>query len=205
MARRSQADLELRRRVADEAARLISDQGVRDFQAALRKAAEHLGVREQRLLPRRADVESALLERQRLFQSNSQPQALARRRETALEAMDFFAPFDPRLVGAVLEGYADELSAVSLHVFSDDEDEVLRFLEERGIPYEQEQRRFRYGDDRVELRPALRFEADGIPMDLSVFDREGLREAPLERGGDRPIRRAGRAAVAALVSGEAAR
>ena len=203
MAQRSHGDLEVRRRVAEEAARLISDQGLRDFAAALRKAAEQLGIRDNRMLPRRADVEAALLERQRLFQGDSQPRALARRRETALEAMDFFAPFEPRLVGAVLEGYADELSAVALHVFSDDPDEVLRFLDERGIPYEQEQRRFRYGGDRVALRPALRFEADGIPVDLSVFEREGLREAPLERGGDRPVRRANRAAVAALAAGAA--
>src|SRR5213075_1765693 len=136
------------------------------------KAAEHLGVRDQRLLPGRAEVEAALLERQRLFQSDSQPRALALRRASALEAMDFFAPFEPRLVGAVLEGYADERSAVCLHVFSDDPDEVLRFLEERGIPYQQEQRRFRYGGERAELRPALRFEAGGIPVDLSVFGRE---------------------------------
>ena len=196
MAQRSHGDLEVRRRVAEEAARLISEQGVRDFDAALRKAAEHLGVRQIRMLPRRADVESALGERQRLFQPQSQPQALASRREAALEAMDFFAPFEPRLVGAVLDGYADGLSAVCLH---DDADEVLRFLEERGIPYEQEQRRFRYGGDRAELRPALRFEAGGVPIDLSVFERGGLREAPLERGGDRPMRRANRAAVAALV------
>jgi hypothetical protein len=33
-----------------------------------------------------------------------------------------------------------------------------------------------------------------------VFDLEGLREAPLERGGDRPVRRANRAAVAALAA-----
>jgi hypothetical protein len=198
MAQRSHGDLEVRRRVAEEAARLIGDQGMRDFEVALRKAAEHLGVRDHGAMPRRAEIEAALQERQRLFQPATQPRALALRRAAALEAMDFFARFEPRLVGAVLEGYADELSAVCLHLFCDDADEVLRFLDERGIRYEQEQRRVRYPDRSLAVLPALRFEADGMPFDLTVFASADLRRAPLERGGDRPMRRAGRAAVAAL-------
>jgi hypothetical protein len=205
MAQRSNADLEMRRRVAEEAARLIGDQGMRDFEAALRKAAEHLGVRDHGAMPRRAEIEAALQERQRLFQPSTQPRALALRRAAALEAMDFFASYSPRLVGAVLEGYADELSAVCLHLFCDDPDEVLRFLDERGVRCEQEQRRVRYSDSRLELRPALCFEAGGVPMDLTLFERDDLRQAPLERGGDRPMRRANRAAVAALLDAAAER
>jgi hypothetical protein len=205
MPRRPDLDRVLRLRLAEEAARLITDEAVRDFQVAVRKAAGRLRVSDPREFPEREEIESALLERQRLFQSQSQPGALRRRLETALEAMRFLAPFEPRLVGPVLEGYADQFSAVCLHLFSDDADEVLRFLDEKGVRYEQEERRVRIDRERLAVVPALRFEAGGIPIDLTVFGADGLRQAPLERGGERPVRRAGLAAVRELLAAQARR
>ncbi len=89
----------MRRRVAVEAARLMSESGIRDFQMAKRKAAERLGANDKSQLPNNAEIEDALREHQRLFQSDEQPQTLRRLREEAREAMKFFKDFDPRLVG----------------------------------------------------------------------------------------------------------
>jgi hypothetical protein len=188
--------------VAQEAARLMSEHGIRDFHHAKTKAAERLGILETQALPRNQEIEQALRERQRLFLADSQPQSLQRRREAAVEAMRFLAAFEPRLVGAVLEGTADEHSAVCLHVFSDDPDAVGLFLRDQGIPAETQLRRLRLNRNEQAEYPALLFAADGVPFDLTVLPRNALRQAPLGRIDEKPMRRASLATVEQLLMEE---
>jgi len=186
--------------VAQEAARLMSEHGIRDFHHAKLKAAERLGVVETQALPRNHEVEQALRERQRLFLADSQPQWLRQRREAAVEAMRFLAPFEPRLVGPVLEGTADAHSAVCLHVFSDDPDAVALFLHDNGIPAETQTRRLRITRTDQADYPVLLFAADNLPFDLTVLPRNALRQAPLDRIDEKPMRRASLAAVEELLA-----
>ena len=185
--------------IAQEAARLMSEHGIRDFHHAKLKAAERLGILEAQALPRNLEIERALREHQRLFQADSQPQLLLRRRTAAVEAMKFLAQFEPRLVGAVLEGTADAHSAVCLHVFSDDTDAVELYLSEHGVPVETQIRRLRYGRDEQPEYPVLLFAADELPFDLTVLPRNALRQPPVDRTDDRPMRRASLAQVEMLL------
>lgn len=188
-----------RLRVAQEAARLMSEHGIRDFHHAKLKAAERLGIVDTQALPRNLEIEQALREHQRLFLADSQPQLLRRRRDAAIEAMGFLAAFEPRLVGAVLEGTADAHSAVCLHVFSDDPDAVVLYLREHGVPFEMQVRRLRYGRDDIPEYPVLLFSADDLPFDLTVLPLDALRQAPLDRAELRPMRRASLAQVEMLL------
>ena len=192
-----------RLRVAQEAARLMSEHGIRDFHHAKLKAAERLGILDTQALPRNLEIEQALREHQRLFLADSQPQLLRLRREAAVEAMRFLAPFEPRLVGAVLEGTADAHSAVCLHVYSDDPEAVVLYLRERGVPIETQVRRLRYSRDEQPEYPVLLFAADELPFDLTVLPRDALRQAPLDRADDRPMRRASLAQVEMLLDEDA--
>ncbi len=198
----SRRDSDLRARIALEAARLMAEQGIRDYAAAKRKAAERIGVQNERDLPANREIEAALRDYQRLFQSATQPQRLRQLRATAVEAMEFFARFEPRLVGAVLEGTADEFSAVCLHLFDDDPSEVLRFLDERSIPYDEDERALRLSRGHSVEFPAFRFDADDITIDLTVMPRLHLRQAPLSRTSDAPMQRASINAVRALLAQE---
>ena len=76
-----------RLRIAQEAARLMSEHGIRDFHHAKLKAAGRLGIADTQSLPRNAEIELALRAHQRLFLADSQPQWLRQRREAAVEAM----------------------------------------------------------------------------------------------------------------------
>jgi len=189
-----------RLRVAQEAARLMSEHGIRNFHHAKLKAAERLGIVDSQALPRNLEIEQALREHQRLFLGDSQPQLLRQRREAAVEAMRFLAPFEPRLVGAVLDGTADMHSAVCLHVYSDDAEAVVRFLREHGVPLEMQVRRLRYSRTEQPEYPVLLFAADAVPFDLTVLPRNALRQAPLDRTDDRPMRRAALAQVEMLLA-----
>jgi hypothetical protein len=189
-----------RRRVAQEAARLMSEHGIRDFHHAKLKAAERMGVEDEQALPRNREIEHALRERQRIFHSHEQPQALRRRREAALEAMHFLADFEPRLVGAVLHGTADHHSAVCLHLFCDEPESLPRFLDQRGIPYQTQTRRLRETRDRYGDYPVYLFRAGELPIDLTVMPCNALRQAPLDRIDERPMQRASLSAVNALLT-----
>mgnify|MGYP001271644964 CR=1 FL=1 len=204
MARRQPAaprgGAETRRRIAVEAARLIAEGGLRDYHEAKCKAARRLGVPDAAALPRNLEIEEALREHQRLFQADAQPRQLRRLREAAVEAMRFLARFEPRLVGPVLEGTADEHSGVRLHLFADDIREVLVFLDGHGIPYDEETRLLALDAAREIEVPALLLAADGIAVELMVFGHDGLHHAPLDRVTRKPMRRAGRAAVEELIA-----
>lgn len=189
---------EQRRRIAVEAARLIAEGGLRDYRQAKMKAAERLGIFDDVSLPKNAEIEEALREHQRLFRAD-QPAALQQLRESALEAMKFFAEFEPRLVGPVLEGTADEHSAVCLHLHDDGGDRVAMFLQERGIPYEERTRRLRLERDTTADVPVFVFSAGESAIDITVLPYDRLRQAPLDRIDEKPMRRATLAAVEELV------
>lgn len=180
----------------------MSEHGIRDFHHAKLKAAERLGIVDTQALPRNNEIEDALREHQRLFHADTQPLALRARREAAVEAMRFLRGFDSRLVGAVLEGTADEHSAVCLHVFSDDPDAPGLFLLEQGIPLETQTRRLRWPGAEQTEHPVLLFGADGIPFDLTVLPVDALRQAPLDRVDERPMRRATASMVQAMLAEE---
>ena len=196
-ARPPQADL--RQALAQHAARIIAEDGVRDYARAVRKAAERLGVHDDALMPRPQEIDEALREHQRLFAGDRQPDALHRRREIACEAMRHFAEFEPRLVGPVLDGTADQHSSVSLQLFADDADAVLRQLLDDDIPHRTGAKRLRYADGRSVEYPTLAFVADGIDIELTVLSRDDLRQAPLDRGGEQTMARANLAAVERLL------
>jgi len=190
--------------IAQEAARLMSEHGIRDFHRAKLKAAERLGILDTQALPRNHEIEQALREHQRLFQADSQPQLLQQRREAAMQAMRFLQAFEPRLVGAVLDGTADAHSAICLHVFSDDPEAVGLFLHEHNVPYETQTRRLRASRDTQADYPVLLFAADELPFDLTVLPRDALRQAPLDRIDEKPMRRAPLAALEELLAADEA-
>ncbi len=187
-----------------EAARIISEQGIRDFGLAKRKAAERLGIQDDFALPSNREIDSALRQHQSLFQSLEQPRWLRERRLAAVEAMRFFAAFEPRLVGAVLDGSADQHSAVCLHLFCRHRSDVENWLLDRRIPFEADERRIRLDAERDASVPVLRLVADDIAFDVSLFDLDAVRQAPLDRITEKPMQRAGLEHVLRLLAEDAA-
>ncbi len=113
--------------------------------------------------------------------------------------MRFLAAHEPRLVGAVLEGTADEHSAVCLHLYSDHPDAIADSLRERGIPWEQQSRRLRLDRTTAREFPTLQFSADDTVIDLTILPYDLLRQAPLDRISEKPMQRANLAALEALL------
>jgi hypothetical protein len=190
----------LRRALAQEAARVMAEHGIRDFLFAKRKAAERFGVVDGAVLPRNSEIEDALAEYQRLFGGEEHVESLYAQRLAAAEAMRALSDFQPRLVGAVLTGTATEHAHVQIHVFADRAETVAFKLMDQGIPYEMGEKRLKLNAERVLLQPTLELEIDAQPIEVVVFPVDGIRQAPVSPVDGRPMRRADIAEVEALLS-----
>jgi hypothetical protein len=191
---------ERRHRLAHEAARLMAEGGIRDYHQAKLKAADRLGIHDDASLPRNREIEDALREYQRLFIGDAQATGLRVRREAALRALEFFAPFEPRLVGPVLDGTADANAPVALQLYTDDADAVPRFLDERDIPAEARSRRLRLDLQRQYEAPVWLFSAEDLTFDLTVLPLDVLRQAPLSGVDEKPMKRASLAQLGTLLA-----
>ena len=189
----------LREQLADEAARLIRDHGIQDYGLAKRKAAARLGVTGAGALPSNAEVEACVLERQRLFDDGDEIARLAELRRLAVELMDLLAPFEPRLAGPVLAGMASASANLELHLFTDAAEEVIFVLQEHGIRFRNCQRRYRYNGGDGVIVPGFRCIIRGEHVFAMTFPEKGLRQAPMSPIDGRPMRRADRAKVCALI------
>ena len=190
----------LRRALAQEAARIMAEHGVRDFLIAKRKAAERLGVDDgSAILPKNREIEVALAEYQRLFGGEAHVENLSAQRRAALAAMRRLSEFEPRLVGAVLTGTATQHSDIQLHLFADRAESVTLKLIDAGIAHEVTERRVKFDAERVRPFPGVRFSVGDQSIEATVFPADGIRQAPVSPVDGRPMRRANAFEVEALI------
>jgi hypothetical protein len=179
----------------------MSDEGVRDFQAAKRKAAERLSIPDNKHVPTNQEVEQALREYLELFHAKRLSGTLETLRRCAIEAMRFLADFKPRLVGSVLSGIVTPESRIQIHVSADTPEDIGLLLDDHNIPFEENDKRLRYGGDRYDACPVYCFSADSNPIELYVFDHKKGRETPLSLVDGRPMKRATIKEVEKLLNG----
>ena len=175
----------LRQMIAQQAARMMAEDGVHDYGYAKKKAGRQLGVSENSVLPTNAEIEEEIRLYHQLYNSDEQPVELAKLRQAALATMQLFAQFNPHLTGSVLDGTAGKFAQTDIHLFADSAKEVEIFLLNQQIPYESSDKSYRLSDkpskDKKEkVRksvPVFTLETEYGFIKLSVFDVDDLRVA----------------------------
>ena len=190
-----------RQMLAQEAARIIVEQGIQDYRVAKIKAADRLGMKDRGSLPGNAEIELAVANHLQLFNRESHVDLLRMMRHAALAAMEMLLPFSSRLVGPVLHGTAAETSPINLHVFADASEMVAFKLQEHDVHYRPFERRLKSRRDRLETFAAFRFMQDESPVEATVFPIDGVRQAPISPVDGKPMRRADKKAVLELLAG----
>ena len=188
-----------RQLLAQEAARIIVEQGIEDFRVAKHKAADRLGLKNRGSLPGNSEIQEAVGEHLKLFGRESHLNLLLTLREAALSAMEILSAFSPRLVGPVLHGTAAANSAINLHVFTDTPELVAMKLDERQLAYRPYERRLKSRRDRAESYAGYRFHHEDAAVEATVFPVDGMRQAPISPVDGRPMKRADRTAVIKLI------
>jgi hypothetical protein len=189
-----------RRRIAVEVARRLAEYGGRDDPAHLRRqVAREFGITDPRALPDLSEIQAALTAHHALLGGSGGTQHLHALRRAAIQAMEFFQAFSPRLTGPALEGPAWSHSAIELHLHCDNPDEVATFLQDHGIPITSSNRKVLLRPGESVMAPFHTFSADGLPVSLLVLPEESLRQPPLDRIDARPMVRATPGRVRRLV------
>lgn len=185
--------------IAHEAAKMLANQESSDFQSARRKAAGRLGCKDQRCFPDNVEIEAALREYQQLFKIDTQPAVLRQLRLLAVEAMQRFNAFSPRLTGSVLEGTADSGSPLQLYLFAETAEELTLYLMEKRIPFDQQELRLKHAGGKIKMHPLFAFQAGAAEIELILLSPSDRADPPFDTRNDKPNPGASLAQVKALL------
>ncbi len=158
----------LRRSLRYEAARIMADEGVRDFRIAKEKACSRLGVSTHRSIPTNLEIENALEEQLSIFTTNRDVEH-KRYLETALSIMDLVSEYSPKLTGAAVTGVITSVRPVEVHVFPSTVEEICELLYEAEVPYDQIEKRKRFAGKRFENIPGFEWTAAEVNVELFCF------------------------------------
>jgi len=194
--------------IAAEAARLMYEEGVKQYFTAKRMAARRVlgrtGGKRTRYrpadLPSNGEIRDALLGLAVLAEGSGRTRRLFAMRAVALETMRALAPFQPRLIGSVSTGHIRRGSDVDLQVFTDDESALEARLRALGWTFERERVTIqKFG----EIREYVHFHvADVFAVELTVYALRELRFRPRSSTDGKPIVRVGPAALEILLARE---
>jgi len=176
--------------IAEEAARIIADEGLADYQLAKNKALRRLGLPSQTRLPNNKEIEHALIARQSLFSNEEQSESLRYLREITIDVMQVLAEFDPHVVGPVLKGTASSDDVIHLHVFSEDAKNVAIALLNQNIDFVGVERRIT--KQNPEGIKGFRFHWQSALVEALVFPDGRLRVSPPSPVDGKPMARADR-------------
>jgi len=174
---------QLRQLIAQQAAKMMAEDGISDYAYAKNKAGRQLGVIENNALPSNAEIAQELKLYNALFLSDEQPENLLKLRNSALFTMQMLGKFNPHLTGAVLDGTAGLGSVTHIHLFADSVKDVEMFLLNQEIPFESNEKsqrnmsngkRDKKGDYHKKVPVFLLETASGL-IKLSVFEVDEIR------------------------------
>jgi len=176
----------------------MAEDGIEDYALAKRKAARQAGVPDAREMPNNNEIDAALRLYRELYRQEH-PAQLRQLRQLALETMDELARFNPYLTGSVLRGSAGKYAGIHLQLFTDNAKSVEHYLLECSINFRTCETRL-YAGDMPLAAPVLIFNRDGIDMHLTVLSPRELRSQLKASAEGKPIERAKREAVEALIA-----
>jgi hypothetical protein len=176
---------QLRQLIAQQAARMMAEDGISDFSYAKKKAGRQFEGIDSSALPSNTEIEEELKLYNALFLSDEQPENLLELRKNALFTMQLLKKFNPHLTGSVLDGTAGLGTETHIHLFADSLKDVEMFLLNQNIPFETNEKTYRVmndgkrdkkGDSRKKV-PVFSLEMSTGVIKLSVFDVDEIRVA----------------------------
>lgn len=176
-------------RVAQRAAMLISEHGIRDYQLAKRKAAEQLRLDISSCMPGNDEVEFALREHQQLFDAQNTASRLSDLRMAAIDCMQLFYDYDPLLTGRIVHGTATAYTPITLHIFCDNPRVIATRLIDKEFDFDASEKRLRINNEEYKDYPCFLFDHNENKIELLVLPHQLQRQAPLAKEDAKPMKR----------------
>lgn len=179
--------------LALEAARLMLEEGIKQYFVAKRIAAKRklgrTGGKRTRYrptdLPSNGEIREAILELSRIAEGSRRTRRLFAMRIVALEAMRELEGFEPRLIGSVSTGHVRRGSDIDISIFTDDEEGLERRLRSLAWTFEREVVTIQRAGG---IREYVHFHvADLFAIELTVYPLRDLRLRTRSSTDGRPI------------------
>ncbi|MEM2387274.1 MAG: nucleotidyltransferase domain-containing protein [Candidatus Bathyarchaeia archaeon] len=122
--------MEIRRKVAREAANLLYLGVEKEYKQAKLRAAKVLGVN---VLPTNLEVAMELDKIAEENEGKKRQERLVQMRKEALKLMKILEKYSPVLVGSVWRGTIHHKSDIDINVYHDQPEEILALLEQKGL------------------------------------------------------------------------
>ncbi|HEU4708618.1 MAG TPA: hypothetical protein VFS17_04830 [Methylophilaceae bacterium] len=173
----------LRQLIAQQAARMMAEEGISDYAHAKRKAGRQLGVPDANCFPSNAEIEEEIRLHHQIYHQEDQPVNLRQLRQDALVVMRLLEKFNPHLTGPVLDGTAGRYAETDIQLFADSLKDVEIFLLNNQIPYSMQEKSYRIANDKRNQEksgerkkvPVFVLEGPNGVIKLSVFTPDDMR------------------------------
>ena len=120
---------DIRRKIAEEAARLIYNRIYSEYKQAKEAAARSLGVN---TIPSNYEVAIELDLLSDRIESTEKQKRLIKLREKALSLMKILKDYSPKLTGSVWRGTARKNSDIDINIYAEDLKTIIKILQDAG-------------------------------------------------------------------------
>ena len=157
--------------VANLAAQLIMEDGIKDYLYAKKKAAKSLGINENANLPTNSQIDKAIDEFNKIFSPNIDIEFLQQFKTQALEVMSIFKNFKPHLMNHLSQGVIPKFPEIKINLFADNLKDVEYVLLNSQLSYDFKEVKMNNKEGKHSVRsiPTIYLENLFIPAEINVY------------------------------------
>tara|TARA_Y100000022_G_scaffold179715_1_gene171182 strand:+ start:274 stop:870 length:597 start_codon:yes stop_codon:yes gene_type:complete len=157
--------------IANLAARMIMEEGVKDYFFAKKKAARSLGFNEEVNLPTNMQIDKAIEEFHKIFNQDIGNDFLEHFKTQALNVMDMFKNFRPHLMNKLSEGIIPKFPEIKINLFADNLKDIEYILLNSEITYEFSETKTnkKVGKNSIKSVPTIYLDSHPIPTEVKVY------------------------------------
>tara|TARA_B110000114_G_scaffold6992_1_gene7122 strand:+ start:197 stop:826 length:630 start_codon:yes stop_codon:yes gene_type:complete len=157
--------------VANLAAQMIMEEGIKDYLYAKKKAAKSLGLNEKASLPTNSQIDKAIDDFNKIFNPNIDIEFLQQFKTHALEIMDIFKNFKPHLMNQLSEGIIPKFPEIKINLFADNLKDVEYVLLNSELSYDFKEVKMnnKVGKNLIKSIPTIYLDNLSIPAEIKVY------------------------------------
>ena len=157
--------------VANLAAQMIMEEGIKDYLFAKKKAAKSLGLNENANLPTNSQIDKAINDFNKIFIPNLDIEFLQLFKTQALEIMDIFKNFKPHLMNQLSEGIIPKFPEIKINLFADNLKDVEYILLNSKLSYDFKEVKMnnKVGKNSIKSIPIIYLDNLSIPAEIKVY------------------------------------
>ena len=157
--------------VANLAAQMIMEEGIKDYFFAKKKAAKSLGLNENVSLPTNIQIDKAIEEFHKIFNQDTNIEFLEHFKVQALNVMDLFKGFKPHLMNELTKGIIPKFPEIKINLFADNIKDIEYVLLNSEISYEFSETKMykKSGKNSIKSVPTIYLDNLPIPAEIKIY------------------------------------